>query len=81
MKSLLALLEENGIHSTLQLADALGCSVEMVEAKLERYEQLGYVKKTVFSANCSGKCKKCHGCDGFQNSHSTVVYWERKQQL
>lgn len=75
--SLLDLLEVRGIHSTAQLADTLGTSVEMVQARLERYEQLGYVKKTVMSADCGGNCKKCHGCSGLRQNAATVVYWER----
>lgn len=75
--SLLSLLEEKGIHSTAQLAAELGTSTEMVEAKLERYAQLGYVKKTVMSADCDGNCKKCHGCSGMKNAAASVVYWER----
>ena len=74
--SLLSLLEEKGIRSTAQLAAELGTSMEMIEAKLERYAQLGYVKKTVMSANCGGNCKKCHGCSGMKTAAS-VVYWER----
>lgn len=75
--SLLSLLEEKGIRSTAQLAAELGTSMEMIEAKLERYAQLGYVKKTVMSANCGGNCKKCHGCSGMKNATASVVYWER----
>ena len=45
--SLLELLDAPGIHSTAQLAADLNTTPEMVEAKLERYAQLGYVKKTV----------------------------------
>ena len=75
--SLLSLLEEKGIRSTAQLAAELGTSMEMIEAKLERYAQLGYVKKTVMSANCGGNCKKCHGCSGMKNPAASVVYWER----
>ncbi len=75
--SLLSLLEEKGIRSTAQLAAELGTSMEMIEAKLERYAQLGYVKKTVMSANCGGNCKKCHGCSGMKNAAASVVYWER----
>lgn len=75
--SLLSLLEEKGIRSTAQLATELGTSMEMIEAKLERYAQLGYVKKTVMSANCGGNCKKCHGCSGMKNAAASVVYWER----
>lgn len=55
--SLLELLDEEGIRSTTQLANTLNTSVEMVEAKLERYERLGYVKKIVMSADCGGNCK------------------------
>lgn len=75
--SLLELLDEEGIRSTAQLANTLNTSVEMIEAKLERYEQLGYVKKTVMSADCGGNCKKCHGCSGLKKSVAAVVYWER----
>lgn len=77
--SLLSLLEEKGIRSTAQLATELGTSTEMIEAKLERYAQLGYVKKTVMSADCGGNCKKCHGCSGMKKAASSVVYWERSK--
>ena len=75
--SLLELLDAPGIHSTAQLAADLNTTLEMVEAKLERYAQLGYVKKTVMSAGCGGSCKKCHGCSGLKHSAAAVVYWER----
>ena len=75
--SLLSLLEDQGIRSTAQLAAELGTSTEMIEAKLERYTQLGYVKKTVMSANCGGNCKKCHGCSGMKSAAASVVYWEK----
>ena len=72
--SLLELLDAPGIHSTAQLATELGTTPEMVEAKLERYAQLGYVKKTVMSADCGGNCKNravllCVACG---NGHSLV---------
>ena len=75
--SLLELLDEEGIRSTTQLANTLNTSVEMVEAKLERYERLGYVKKIVMSTDCGGNCKKCRGCSGLRKSAAAVVYWER----
>jgi len=77
MASLLKLLEGKEIKSTIELATLLGSSEEMVQAKLERYEQLGYVKKTVISLNCSENCSKCRGCSGIKNAASPVVYWER----
>lgn len=57
--SLLDALDSKEIHSTTQLADILGKSPEIIEAQLERYEQLGFVKKTVMngSSKCSGGCK------------------------
>lgn len=75
--SLLSLLDEKGIRSTAQLAAELGTSTKLVEAKLERYEQLGYIKKTVMSADCGGNCKKCCGCSGMKRSAASVIYWER----
>ena len=53
-------------------------SVELVEAKLERYEQLGLVKKTLMnaSATCGGSCKKCKGCN-HENKSVPVTFWEK----
>lgn len=47
--SLLDVLDNKEIRSTAQLAEVLNTSVEMIEAQLERYEQLGLVKKTVMN--------------------------------
>lgn len=74
--SLLTLLDDDSIHSTAELADILGTSVEMVRARLERYEQLGAVKKTVCS--CGGGCGSCSKCKG-SGTHSPTVYWERSK--
>lgn len=75
--SLLELLDTSGVRSTEQLAAELGTTAEIVQAKLECYARLGYVKKTVMSADCGGNCKKCRGCSGIKNSAASVVYWER----
>lgn len=76
--SLLDALDSKEICSTAQLAHMLGISVELVEAKLERYEQLGFVKKTVMnaSANCGGSCSKCKGCN-HENKSTPVIFWEK----
>lgn len=76
--SLLNALDSKEIHSTTQLADMLGTSPEMIEAQLERYEQLGFVKKTVMndSSKCSGGCKKCKNC-GQKKQSVPVVFWEK----
>lgn len=75
--SLLELLDAPGVHSTAQLAAELGTTPEMVEARLERYAQLGYIRKTTMSADCGGSCKTCRGCTGLKHSAASVVYWER----
>lgn len=74
--SLLELLDAPGIHSTAQLAADLNTTPEMVEARLERYAQLGYVKKTVMSADCGDNCKKCRGCSGLRHSVAAKVSLE-----
>ncbi len=73
--SLLNALDSKEIHSTTQLADMLGTSPEMIEAQLERYEQLGFVKKTVMngSSKCSCGCKNC----GQKKQSVPVVFWEK----
>lgn len=73
--TLLNLLDTPGAHSTAQLAEELGSTPEMVEARLEHYAQLGYIRKTVMSGSCGG-CKTCRGCNGLRHS-AAVVYWER----
>lgn len=76
--SLINILDNEEIRSTTQLADVLNTSVEMIEAQLERYEQLGLVKKTVMntSEQCGGNCKKCKGCNQTKRSVA-VVFWEK----
>lgn len=75
MVSLLSLLEDSNIRSTAQLAEALHATPELIEAQLERYAQLGYVKKTIMGGGCGGGCKTCKGCSGMCHE-APVVYWE-----
>lgn len=74
---LLDMLEETGVHSTMQLAERLGISTELVEARLWNYERMGYVRRTVMQADCGGQCKTCRGCSGLRRSTASVVYWEK----
>lgn len=74
---LLDLLDQNETYSNVQLAEILGTTEEMVEAKLERYEQLGYIRKISQSLGCDDGCKGCHGCSGFKDKKNTLIYWER----
>lgn len=75
--SLLELLDESGIRSTAQLAAELGTTPEMVKAKLERYTQLGYARKTAPNVGCGGACARCRGCDGLKGDAAGPTYWER----
>ena len=76
--TILELLDTPGIRSTRQIADALGTSVEMAEARLEHYARLGYLKKTVFSPDCGGVCQNCRRCGGRGEGHSApIVCWEK----
>ena len=76
--SLIDVLDNKEIRSTAQLAEVLGTSVEMIEAQLECYEQLGLVKKTIMNASgqCPDNCKKCKGCNHEKQSVS-IVFWEK----
>lgn len=75
--SLLKLLEQKQIRSTMQIAEAMGTTREMIEAQLERYAQLGIVKKTVTGGDsCGENCKTCKGCSGMKKQNE-VIYWEK----
>lgn len=78
-KLLLDLLNGTDALSVAQLADSMDTSTEMIEAQLERYEQLGYVKKTIMygSSGCDKDCKKCKGCKLEEKEILPVVFWEK----
>lgn len=75
--TLLELLSLPGIHSTTELAAAMGTDVAMIQAKLEHYTRLGYVKKTVLSPDCETSCGSCRGCRRQRVNAPPLVYWER----
>lgn len=75
--TLLELLSEPGVHSTTELAAAMGTNIEMIGAKLEHYAHLGYVKKTVLSPDCESTCGSCRGCHRHHDNTLSLVYWER----
>lgn len=76
--TLLELLGEPGVHSTTELAAAMDTDVAMIQAKLEHYARLGYVKKTVLSPDCqTSNCGSCRGCPRQSVSAPPLVYWER----
>lgn len=75
--TLLELLGAPGVHSTMELAAAMGTDVAMIQAKLEHYTRLGYVKKTVLSPDCETSCGSCRGCHRQSVDAPVLVYWER----
>ncbi|MBQ8799544.1 MAG: hypothetical protein IJZ55_08270 [Lachnospiraceae bacterium] len=79
--SLLDALDTKEICSTAMMAEKIGSSCEMVTAQLERYEQLGFVKKTVMdtSSQCGGGCKSCKGCSHKKQS-VPVTFWEKVER-
>lgn len=77
MENLLEIIEQGQSAALPELAKRLHISEELLLAKLERYEQLGYVKRVVVAPDqCGGKCKKCRGCSGM-NQCEPFVYWEK----
>lgn len=77
MESLLGALKSGGTFSTAGLANRLGTTPEMIEAKLEAYVRLGVVRKTVFDpASCQSACGKCPGCVGKAKIGRPVTFWE-----
>lgn len=59
MENLLEVIRQGQISSLPELAERLQVSEELLSAKLERYEQLGVVKRVRMDASrCGGNCKR-----------------------
>ncbi|MGI6076764.1 MAG: FeoC-like transcriptional regulator [Fastidiosipilaceae bacterium] len=81
MGQILLDLLRSGEHISIpELATILNSSTEMVEAILEHYEHLGFVKKTILDLRVGGNCDSCGRCGGSrvnaQPSRRALVYWE-----
>lgn len=76
MSTLLDMLDQIELTSTAMLAEKLNSTPEIIEAKLERYEQLGYVQKISMDSSC-GNCSSCKGCSHTQKNQAPVVMWEK----
>ena len=79
MEDLLELIKKGSSISTVELAEKTGTSVEMVMARLERYESLHLIKRVVFDLEgCSGSCghKHCAGCSHNPRNRKAVVMYE-----
>lgn len=66
-----------------ELSEKLHMSEALICARLERYEQLGYVKRVVerAGAGCSGTCGNCKGCGKHRPELKPSVYWIRGERL
>lgn len=81
MENLLEVIRQGQISSLPELAERLQVSEELLSAKLERYEQLGVVKRVCMDASgCGGNCKRCRGCSSMRTG-GHLVYWEKGEKL
>ena len=77
MDDLLTCLSSSRPVPMPELAAKLHMSEAMICARLERYEQLGYVRKVIdrSAGGCSGSCGSCKGCGSHKVSVRPSVYW------
>lgn len=81
MENLLEVIRQGQISSLPELAERLQVSEELLSAKLERYEQLGVVKRVRMDASgCGGNCKRCRGCSSM-GTGGHLVYWEKGENF
>lgn len=83
MDELLSLMLDSEQISMTELAEKLHMSVALINARLERYEQLGYVKRVVEKSQggCSGTCGSCKGCGTHKLEFKPSVYWVKGEKL
>lgn len=81
VENLLEILRQGKMSALPELAERLQTSEELLLARLERYEQLGYVRRVcVDGTGCGGSCKKCRGCSG-RRTGEAYIYWEKGEKL
>lgn len=81
MENLLDIIRQGQTSSIPELARRLQISEELLYARLERYEQLGVLKRVRMDASgCGGNCKRCRGCRGMKTGEH-LVYWEKGEKL
>ena len=83
MDELLTIMLDSESVSMPELAEKLHMSEAFIFARLERYEQLGYVKRIVDKSQggCSGSCGNCKGCGTHKLEFKPSVYWVRGEKL
>ncbi|MFM9413841.1 FeoC-like transcriptional regulator [Peptococcus simiae] len=75
--SILDVLGQPGLCTSLEVAETLGMSLERVEAQLAYYERLGYIQKVPLTTGCGKACGHCRGCGLQKAEKQTPAYWER----
>ena len=76
MNQLIDLLKTENVCTLLELVEKTGMSEEMILARLERYEQLGLVKRCSEKAgSCEGRCGSCKGCGNVDRSENPMIFW------
>ena len=77
MDDLLSILKNSNMISMPELVSRLHTSEAFIYARLERYEQLGVVKRVIDSGGsaCSGSCGNCKGCGTHKLKGKPSVYW------
>ncbi|MCR4938852.1 MAG: winged helix-turn-helix domain-containing protein [Treponemataceae bacterium] len=84
MDDLISLITQAEMISIPELCDKLNMSKDMLLARLERYEQLGYIKRIVekgASSGCSCNCNSCKGCHTSVGGVTPSVYWTKGDHL
>lgn len=81
MENLLEIIRQGQISALPELAERLQISEDLLFAVLERYEQLGYVKRVRMDTFvCGGNCKRRRGCSGMK-TEGHMVFWEKGEKL
>lgn len=81
MDDLLDMIQQGQTSSIPEMARRLQISEELLYARLERYEQLGFVKRVrVDTSECGGNCKRCQRCSSVKTERP-LIYWEKGEKL
>ena len=83
MDELLTLMLSSEQITIKEISNRLHMSEAAIFARLERYEQLGYVRRIVEDGpeGCSGTCAGCKGCGSHKLKFKPSVYWVRGNKL
>ena len=80
---LLTLMLSSDQITIKEISSRLHMSEAIIFARMERYEQLGYVRRIVEDGpdGCSGMCSGCKGCGSHKLKFKPSVYWVKGKKL